>query len=59
VNRVGREGTGFGSDSNEAMLLTEDGSDGPLRMWSKAELAAAICDRLAFSEAGKRPRSRP
>lgn len=59
VNRVGREGTGFGSDTNEAMLLTEDGPQGPLRMWTKAELAAAICDRLVASGAGRRPRSRP
>jgi phosphopantothenoylcysteine decarboxylase/phosphopantothenate--cysteine ligase len=59
VNRVGREGTGFGSDTNEAMLLTEDGQDEPLRMWTKAELAAAICDRLAASGAVRRPRSRP
>lgn len=59
VNRVGREGTGFGSDTNEAILLTEDGPQGPLRMWTKAELAAAICDRLVASGAGRRPRSRP
>ena len=59
VNRVGREGTGFDSDTNEAMLLTEDGQDGPLRMWTKAELAAAICDRLAVSGAGRGSRSRP
>jgi phosphopantothenoylcysteine decarboxylase/phosphopantothenate--cysteine ligase len=59
VNRVGREGTGFGSDTNEAMLLTEDGPDGPLRMWTKAELAAAICDQLAVSGAGRGSRSRP
>ena len=59
VNRVGREGTGFGSDTNEAMLLTEDGSDGPLRMWTKLELAAAICDRLVVARAGPPSRSRP
>jgi len=59
VNRVGREGTGFGSDTNEAMLLTEDGSDGPLRMWTKLELAAAICDRVVVARAGPPSRSRP
>ena len=59
VNRVGREGTGFGSDTNEAMLLTKDGSEGPLRMWTKVELAAAICDRLVVSEAARPSRSRP
>jgi len=47
VNEVGREGTGFGSDTNVAMLIAADGSDEPLRTWTKAELAAAICDRVA------------
>jgi phosphopantothenoylcysteine decarboxylase/phosphopantothenate--cysteine ligase len=47
VNRVGREGTGFGTDTNEAMLLAADGEDVGLRRWTKAELAAAVCDRLA------------
>jgi phosphopantothenoylcysteine decarboxylase / phosphopantothenate---cysteine ligase len=47
VNLVGREGTGFGSEDNEAMILAADGRDEPLRTWSKADLAAAICDRLA------------
>jgi phosphopantothenoylcysteine decarboxylase/phosphopantothenate--cysteine ligase len=46
VNEVGREGTGFGSDTNHAMLLGRDGRDEPLRTWTKRELAAAICDRL-------------
>ena len=59
VNRVGREGTGFGADTNEAMLLTEDGPDEPLRMWTKTELAAAICDRIVVSGAARRSRSRP
>jgi phosphopantothenoylcysteine decarboxylase / phosphopantothenate---cysteine ligase len=47
VNLVGREGTGFGSDDNQAMILAADGRDEPLRTWTKADLAAAICDRLA------------
>jgi phosphopantothenoylcysteine decarboxylase/phosphopantothenate--cysteine ligase len=47
VNEVGREGTGFGSDTNDAMILGRDGRDEPLRTWTKRELAAAICDRLA------------
>ena len=46
VNQVGREGTGFSSDTNEAMILAADGHDEPLRTWSKPELAVAICDRL-------------
>ena len=47
VNEVGREGTGFGSDTNDAMILGRDGRDEPLRRWTKRELAVAICDRLA------------
>lgn len=58
VNEVGREGTGFGSDTNVAMILTADGSDEPLRAWTKAELATAICDRVVDSLAG-RAGSRP
>ena len=53
VNRVGREGTGFGSDTNEAMLLTEEGPDRSPRTWTKAELAGAICDRLVVLRAGR------
>jgi phosphopantothenoylcysteine decarboxylase/phosphopantothenate--cysteine ligase len=47
VNRVGREGTGFGSDTNEAMLLSADGDDVALERWTKAELARLVVDRLA------------
>jgi phosphopantothenoylcysteine decarboxylase / phosphopantothenate---cysteine ligase len=46
VNRVGAEGTGFGSDTNEAAILSIRGDDEPLRRWTKRELAAAMCDRL-------------
>ncbi len=47
ANEVGREGTGFGSDTNRAAILAADGQDEPIRDWSKRELASAICDRLA------------
>ncbi|MFB3738575.1 MAG: bifunctional phosphopantothenoylcysteine decarboxylase/phosphopantothenate--cysteine ligase CoaBC [Candidatus Velamenicoccus archaeovorus] len=47
VNEVGRPGTGFGSDTNHAAILSPQGDDEPLRTWTKRELAAAICDRLA------------
>jgi len=46
VNEVGRPGTGFGSDTNHAAILVASGEDLPFRDWTKAELAAAICDRL-------------
>ena len=47
VNEVGRPGTGFGSDTNNAMIIDAAGTAEPLRMWTKKELAKAICDRLA------------
>lgn len=47
ANEVGREGTGFGTDTNRAAILSSTGEDEPMREWSKRELAAAICDRLA------------
>ena len=47
VNVVGRDGTGFGSETNEAMILAADGDDVPLRRWTKRELAAAVVERVA------------
>lgn len=47
VNEVGGPGTGFDAETNRAMLLSSDGADIPMREWTKASLAAAICDRLA------------
>ena len=47
VNQVGAEGTGFASDTNDAMVLGADGREDPMRRWSKTELATAICDRVA------------
>jgi phosphopantothenoylcysteine decarboxylase/phosphopantothenate--cysteine ligase len=47
VNLVGRLETGFGADTNEAMLLAKGGEDEPLRRWTKRELAAAVMDRVA------------
>jgi phosphopantothenoylcysteine decarboxylase / phosphopantothenate---cysteine ligase len=47
VNEVGRAGTGFGSETNDAAIVAADGRDVALRTWTKAELAAAVCDRLA------------
>jgi phosphopantothenoylcysteine decarboxylase/phosphopantothenate--cysteine ligase len=47
ANEVGREGTGFGSETNRAAILSRTGEDEPLREWSKRDLAVAICDRLA------------
>jgi phosphopantothenoylcysteine decarboxylase / phosphopantothenate---cysteine ligase len=47
ANEVGRTGTGFGSERNRAAILDATGDDVDLRDWTKADLARAICDRLA------------
>ena len=47
VNQVGSPGTGFDSETNRAMILAAMGEELPLREWTKRDLAAAICDRLA------------
>jgi phosphopantothenoylcysteine decarboxylase / phosphopantothenate---cysteine ligase len=47
VNRVGREGTGFGSETNEAAILAADGDEEPVRTWTKRELAETVLDRVA------------
>jgi phosphopantothenoylcysteine decarboxylase / phosphopantothenate---cysteine ligase len=46
VNRVGREGTGFGADASEAMLVSAAGHPEPLRTWTKRELATAVFERV-------------
>ncbi len=52
VNEVGRAGTGFGSETNHAMIVTRVGEDVPLRTWTKRELAREVCDRIAKALAG-------
>jgi len=59
VNEVGRAGTGFGSDTNAAMILSADGSSRSLRTWTKAELAREICDRVAEALPGRAGSSGP
>ena len=55
ANAVGRAGTGFGSESNEATILVADGRDVPMRTWSKAALASAVCDLIGRFLTGPRP----
>jgi phosphopantothenoylcysteine decarboxylase/phosphopantothenate--cysteine ligase len=55
ANRVGRDGTGFGSETNEAAIVVTDGQDVPIRTWSKADLASAVCDLIARFLTGTRP----
>lgn len=47
ANEVGREGTGFDAETNRAAILAADGRDEPIRDWTKRDLAAALCDRVA------------
>jgi phosphopantothenoylcysteine decarboxylase / phosphopantothenate---cysteine ligase len=47
VNEVGRPGTGFGSDTDRAAILSASGRDTPLREWTKQHLAAAVWERVA------------
>ncbi len=48
ANLVGRDDTGFGSETNDAVILTTGDDDVPMRRWTKTELATAICDRIAL-----------
>jgi phosphopantothenoylcysteine decarboxylase/phosphopantothenate--cysteine ligase len=47
ANAVGRPATGFGADTNDAAILSAAGDDTGVRTWTKAELAAALWDRVA------------
>jgi phosphopantothenoylcysteine decarboxylase/phosphopantothenate--cysteine ligase len=47
ANVVGRPGTGFGSDTNEAAIVSADGDDEPLRPITKRQLAVTVCERIA------------
>jgi phosphopantothenoylcysteine decarboxylase/phosphopantothenate--cysteine ligase len=45
VNEVGRPGTGFGSETDHATIVSAERADPP-RQWTKRELAAEIWDRV-------------
>ncbi len=48
ANLVGREGTGFESDTNDAAIISAGGGDDvALRSWTKTQLASAVVDRVA------------
>jgi phosphopantothenoylcysteine decarboxylase/phosphopantothenate--cysteine ligase len=47
ANAVGRPATGFGSDTNDAAILSASGDDVASRTWTKTELAAALWDQVA------------
>ena len=46
ANEVGREGTGFGAETNSAAILAADGDDVAIRDWTKRELARDDLDRI-------------
>jgi phosphopantothenoylcysteine decarboxylase/phosphopantothenate--cysteine ligase len=46
ANEVGRGGTGFGSETNHAAILSARGDDVGIRDWTKRELAEAILERV-------------
>jgi len=54
ANQVGSPGTGFGSQTNRAAILSRGGDDVPMREWTKQELSEAVCDRLAALLAARR-----
>jgi phosphopantothenoylcysteine decarboxylase / phosphopantothenate---cysteine ligase len=47
ANAVGRPGTGFGAETNDAAIVSAAGDDVSRRTWTKTELAAALWDRVA------------
>jgi phosphopantothenoylcysteine decarboxylase/phosphopantothenate--cysteine ligase len=53
ANVVGRAGTGFGSDANDAAILGPDGVVEAMRSWTKSDLARAIIDRAAAALHGR------
>jgi phosphopantothenoylcysteine decarboxylase/phosphopantothenate--cysteine ligase len=55
ANEVGREGTGFGSETNHAAILSVNGDDVAIRDWTKRELASAIVDRIEAALTAGRP----
>jgi phosphopantothenoylcysteine decarboxylase/phosphopantothenate--cysteine ligase len=55
ANEVGRQGTGFEASTNRAAILARSGDDVPLGVWSKDELAEAICDRVVSLLRGHAP----
>jgi phosphopantothenoylcysteine decarboxylase/phosphopantothenate--cysteine ligase len=55
ANEVGRQGTGFEASTNRAAIFARSGDDIPLGVWTKDELARAICDRVVSLLRGHAP----
>jgi len=47
ANDVTKEGSGFGSDSNEVTVITPDGNATPWPLLSKEDVAGRLWDRIA------------
>ena len=58
ANQVGRVGTGFGSETNQAAIIDTAGDDVGLRDWTKAALARALVDRIVVHLSTSSPRRR-
>jgi phosphopantothenoylcysteine decarboxylase/phosphopantothenate--cysteine ligase len=58
VNDVGREGIGFGSDSNEVMVIHKDGTTKLLRSATKLDIAEQLLTLALHQFRGKRNRGR-
>jgi phosphopantothenoylcysteine decarboxylase/phosphopantothenate--cysteine ligase len=54
-NDVSREGSGFGTDTNEVTLVFPDGSTEPWPLLTKAEVAARLWDRIEELLEGRTP----
>ena len=58
ANRIGAPGSGFESDTNQALVLDRDGAEDEIPLMSKVDLARIILDR-AERFLPERPRRRP
>ena len=56
ANEVGRDGTGFGADTNRAAIVTRTATTTRSADWTKRDLAEAIVDRIARARSRRRRR---
>ena len=52
ANDVSKQGSGFGSDTNELTLVLPDGSTEPWGLATKAEVAERLWDRIIAMRGG-------
>ena len=51
-NDISADGSGFGSETNQVVLITPDGSEDPWPLLPKSEVAARLWDRVAAMRSG-------